>query len=94
MRSERTKAAMADPAVRQKMKASWADPLVRERRLAATKASNTKASMAARRTAEEQAAEERHGEMIRLCNAWQSASVAVRKAFIAQVIGPLLAGVS
>ena len=40
------------------------------------------------------AAEERHGDMIRLCDAWQIASPAVRKAFVAEVIGPLLAGVS
>ncbi len=63
--SATTKAAMADPNVRQRIKDGM-----------------------------QQAAEERDEDMIRLCDAWQSASPAMRRAFTAEVTGPLLATVS
>ena len=63
--SERAKAAMADPEVRQKIK----DGMKR-------------------------AAEERDANLNRLREAWRLASPAARDAFIAELIGDLLAGMS
>ena len=96
---EKMKAARADPPARDRRNAAirlaMSKPEVRQRMSEWTKAAMADPGVRQRiRDGMQRAAEERDGDMTRLCDAWQSASPAVRKAFIAEVIGPLLAGVS